>query len=152
MMAQRYSWLFGGYRPRQLNKVMFTNQSHASSNTSLRTPSRDGPKVTTCVTVFIVRLPVLQLTTSRRRGCWPVGLPSLMVTLRTTNEPKLRYAHLVNLLGCPVELTRYRSSNSRTRIFQRSARRTRQRRSKYYTFCILFASIHIELQRQIRTE
>lgn len=64
MMVQHYLWLFGGYRPRLLNKATFTNQSHASSNTSLRTPSRNGPKVTTCVTVIIVRLSVLQLTAS----------------------------------------------------------------------------------------
>src|SRR6267154_2582667 len=95
MMVQRYSWLFGAYRPRPLNKVMSTNQSHASSNTSLRTPSRNGLKVTTCVTVIIVRLSVLQLTGFRRRGYWPVGLLSLMAILRTTNELKLRYAILM---------------------------------------------------------
>jgi hypothetical protein len=93
MMAQRYSWLFGEYRPRPLNKGMSTNQSHASFNTSLRTPSRNGPKVTTCVTV-IVRLSALQLTGFRRRGYWPAGLLSLMAILRTTNELKLRYAIL----------------------------------------------------------
>jgi hypothetical protein len=38
------------------------------------------------------RLPVLQLAAFRRRGCRPVGLPSSMATLRTTNELKARYA------------------------------------------------------------
>lgn len=36
----------------------------------------------------------LQLTGFRRRGYWPVGLLSLVVTLRTMNELKLRYTSL----------------------------------------------------------
>jgi hypothetical protein len=77
------------------------------------------------------RLPVLQLAAFRRRGCRPVGLPSLMATLRTTNELKPRYASFVlSPLGRPVEVL-FRSSNSRIRIFQRSARQTRLMTSKY---------------------
>lgn len=150
MTVQRYSWLFAGYRPRLLNKVMSTNQSHANYNTSLRTPSRDGPKVTMCVTVIIVRLPVLQLIAFRRRGCRPVGLTSLMATLRTTNEPKPRYAGFFSsLLGRPVEAIRCRSSNSRIRIFPKFARQMKLKMSKYFlhtldynTHCIAAPSSH----------
>src|SRR6266478_3234207 len=65
----------------------------------------------------------------RRRGCWPVGLTSLTATLKTTNELKLRYVSLVEPTRSSCEVLRCRSSNSRTRIFQMFAKRTRQRKS-----------------------